>query len=85
MGLWTGPLRVSAIKVEFPPVLADSESAVYEKLQDLRGQCEMLAKKAVIARLRGDTKLSEDWATKYMTLYERQFERRGASGSGEIF
>ncbi|KIW07884.1 uncharacterized protein PV09_01797 [Verruconis gallopava] len=51
----------------------DRAIALYEKLQDLRGQCEMLAKKATIARIRGDLKLAEDWATKYLTLYERQF------------
>ena len=53
----------------------DRAIAMYEKLQDLRGQCEMLAKKAIIARMRGDLKLAEDWATKYLTLYERQFSR----------
>jgi anaphase-promoting complex subunit 5 len=54
----------------------DRAIALYEKLQDLRGQCEMLAKKAVIARMRGDLKLAEDWATKYLTLYDRQFGRK---------
>ena len=54
----------------------DRAIVLYEKLQDLRGQCEMLAKKAIIARMRGDLKLAEDWATKYLTLYERQFSRR---------
>jgi anaphase-promoting complex subunit 5 len=54
----------------------DRAIVLYEKLQDLRGQCEMLAKKAIIARMRGDLKLSEDWATKYLTLYEGQFSRR---------
>jgi anaphase-promoting complex subunit 5 len=54
----------------------DRAIRLYEKLQDLRGQCEMLAKKAVIARMRGDLKLAEDWATKYLTLYERQFSRK---------
>jgi anaphase-promoting complex subunit 5 len=54
----------------------DRAIALYEKLQDLRGQCEMLAKKAIIARMRGDLKLAEDWATKYLTLYERQLGRK---------
>jgi anaphase-promoting complex subunit 5 len=55
----------------------DKAIALYEKLQDLRGHCEMLAKKAIIARMRGDLKLAEDWATKYLTLYDRQFGRKG--------
>jgi len=41
----------------------------------------MLAKKAVIARTRGDLKLAEDWATKYLTLYQTDFVAR-ASGDG---
>ena len=37
----------------------DRAIALFEKLQDLRGHCEMLAKKAIIARMRGDLKLAE--------------------------
>ena len=54
----------------------DRAIALYEKLQDVRGHCEMLAKKAIIARMRGDLKLAEDWASKYNTLYDRQFGRK---------
>lgn len=54
----------------------DKAFALYEKLQDLRGQCDLLAKKAVISRMRGDMKLAEDWASKYLTLHDRQFGRK---------
>jgi hypothetical protein len=45
----------------------------FEKIEDIRGECGMLAKKAVISRARGDLKLAQDWATKYTTLYQKQF------------
>jgi anaphase-promoting complex subunit 5 len=37
----------------------------------------MLAKKALIARLRGDEKLAEDWAENYLKTYQSAKERMG--------
>ena len=49
---------------------------MYEKLEDVRGACEMLAKKSVVAQMRGDVKLAEDWAVKYLSLYQKHFDSR---------
>jgi hypothetical protein len=35
----------------------------------------MLAKKAVIAKLRGDAKLANDWAARYLAVYETAKKR----------
>lgn len=47
----------------------------YEKIQDVRGECGMLAKKSMIARIRGDFALADNWVTKYITLCEKQLEQ----------
>jgi hypothetical protein len=41
----------------------------YKRIEDIRGECDTLFKKSVIARSRGDTALAEDWAGRYITLY----------------
>lgn len=35
----------------------------------------MLAKKALIARIRGDDALARDWAENYLSTYERAMQR----------
>jgi anaphase-promoting complex subunit 5 len=40
----------------------------YEAIEDVRGQCEMLAKKATVMHLSGDVVLANDWAAKYLDL-----------------
>jgi anaphase-promoting complex subunit 5 len=40
-------------------------------------ECEMLAKKALIAKLRGDEKLAEEWAENYLRTYNAAQERNG--------
>jgi anaphase-promoting complex subunit 5 len=40
----------------------------YEKIEDLKGQCEVLAKKATVMHLSGDLVLSNDCAAKYLDL-----------------
>lgn len=44
----------------------------YEAIEDLLGQCEMMAKKATVMHLSGDLVLANDYAAKYLDL------RRGA-------
>jgi hypothetical protein len=38
----------------------------YKHIENLEGECEMLAKKALISRLRGDYELADDWAARYV-------------------
>lgn len=40
----------------------------YEKIEDVRGQCEMMAKKATVMHLTGDRILANDYAAKYLDL-----------------
>ncbi|KAL9021861.1 MAG: hypothetical protein Q9185_000988 [Variospora sp. 1 TL-2023] len=40
----------------------------YSKIEDVRGQCEMMAKKATIMCLNGDTMLANDCAAKYLDI-----------------
>ena len=39
-------------------------------MEDVQGQCDVLAKRALIARLRGDSKLASDYAAAYMAVKE---------------
>lgn len=41
----------------------------YKRIEDIRGQCDTLYKKSIIARLRGDIAVAEDWNGRYLTLY----------------
>ncbi|OGM45991.1 anaphase-promoting complex subunit Apc5 [Aspergillus bombycis] len=40
----------------------------YEKIGDIKGQCEMMAKKATVMHLTGDLVLANDYAAKYLDL-----------------
>ncbi|GLB10177.1 anaphase promoting complex subunit 5 [Aspergillus tubingensis] len=40
----------------------------YEEIEDIRGQCEMVAKKATVMHLTGDPVLANDYAAKYLDL-----------------
>ncbi len=40
-------------------------------MEDVDGECEMLAKKAMIANFRGDAKLANDYAAAYLGIRER--------------
>ena len=41
----------------------------YKRIEDIRGECDTLCKRSVISRSRGDISLAEDWAGRYITLY----------------
>ncbi len=43
----------------------------YKRLEDMDGQSEILAKKAAIAQLRGDTEVAADLAKRFITLTAR--------------
>ncbi|KAL4894192.1 anaphase-promoting complex subunit 5-domain-containing protein [Aspergillus ambiguus] len=40
----------------------------YEEIEDIKGQCEMMAKKATLMHLTGDLVLANDYAAKYLDL-----------------
>ncbi|KAL2866009.1 putative anaphase-promoting complex subunit Apc5 [Aspergillus lucknowensis] len=40
----------------------------YEEIEDIRGQCEMMAKKATVMHLTGDSVLANDYAAKFLDL-----------------
>ncbi|PYI02142.1 anaphase-promoting complex subunit Apc5 [Aspergillus sclerotiicarbonarius CBS 121057] len=40
----------------------------YEEIEDIKGQCEMVAKKATVMHLTGDSVLANDYAAKYLDL-----------------
>ena len=40
----------------------------YSRIEDIKGQCEMIAKKATIMHLVGDLELANDYAAKYLDL-----------------
>lgn len=52
----------------------------FHKILDTRSSLSLIAKKATIARLRGDNKLAEDWATKYLTFYQSEIIEGGEDG-----
>ena len=40
----------------------------FSRIEDVRGQCEMIAKKATIMHLNGDPVLANDCAAKYLDI-----------------
>ncbi|KAI9819210.1 MAG: Anaphase-promoting complex subunit 5 [Pycnora praestabilis] len=46
----------------------DCSFAEFSRIEDIEGQCEMMAKKAIIMHLFGDLLLANDYAAKYMDL-----------------
>lgn len=56
-----------------PP--SHSCAADYKRIEDINGECEMLAKKAVISRWRGDQRLADDWAANYVATHEKAMQR----------
>ncbi|KAL5041404.1 hypothetical protein BDW71DRAFT_168034 [Aspergillus fruticulosus] len=50
----------------------DSAYEQYEEIEDIRGQCEMMAKKATLMHLTGDSVLANDYAAKYLDLRKQK-------------
>jgi anaphase-promoting complex subunit 5 len=42
----------------------------FKRAAYLNGECEQLMKKAIIAKLRGDEKLAEEWAQRHNRVWE---------------
>lgn len=49
----------------------------YKRIEDIDGECEQLCKKAIIAKLRGDEGLAEEWAQNYVRTWRAGRERVG--------
>lgn len=49
----------------------DSAYDQYEEIEDVKGQCEMMAKKATVMHLSGDLVLANDYASKYLDLKQQ--------------
>lgn len=47
----------------------------YSRIEDIKGQCEMMAKKATTMHLNGDPVLANDWAAKYLDIKRAARER----------
>jgi hypothetical protein len=48
---------------------SDHHFSDYKRIEDIRGECDTLCKKSIISRSRGDISLAEEWAGRYITLY----------------
>lgn len=55
----------------------------FKKAEDVEGECEQLMKKAIIARLRGDEDLAEEFAHDHNRVWDHGMERI-ASNSIEV-
>lgn len=50
-------------------------SAGFKKAEDINGECGQLMKKAIIAKIRGDEKLAEEWAQNHNRVWEEGNQR----------
>jgi anaphase-promoting complex subunit 5 len=67
--------RQRAAKVNRAEFFIDRARECYKRVEDIAGECEHLFKKSVIARLRGDEQLAEEWAQNYLLTHEAAMER----------
>lgn len=62
--------RSMAASVARAELYIDHAREYYKKSGSLTGECEQLMKKAIIAKLRGDEKLAEEWAQNHNRVWE---------------
>ncbi|KAF1958731.1 hypothetical protein CC80DRAFT_468392 [Byssothecium circinans] len=62
--------RVRALHVSRAEMYIDRARECFKRVEDLEGECEQLMKKAIIAKLRGDEKLAEEWAQNHNRVWE---------------
>lgn len=55
--------------MSFLSVLSRLTVSVYKRIKDVRGQCEMYFKRSMIAKARGEAWLADDYARRYLALY----------------
>ena len=53
----------------------------FKRIEAVDGECEQLMKKAIIAKLRGDEKLAEEWAQNHARVWNEGIERVTSTGS----
>ncbi|KAF1966915.1 hypothetical protein BU23DRAFT_517061 [Bimuria novae-zelandiae CBS 107.79] len=78
-------LRLRAIRVSRAELYIDRARECFHKAEDVGAECEQLMKKAIIARLRGDEELAEEWAHNHNRVWDMGMERVASSntkGSG---
>ncbi|KAF9735308.1 anaphase-promoting complex protein [Paraphaeosphaeria minitans] len=68
-------LRLRAMRVSRAELYIDRARECFKKAEDVGGECEQLMKKAVIARLRGDEELAEEWAHDHNRVWDHGVER----------
>ena len=67
--------RARASNIAKAELYIDRARESYKKSSYLDGECEQLMKKAVIAKLRGDEKLAEEWAQNHNRVWEEGMGR----------
>ncbi|KAF2867178.1 anaphase-promoting complex subunit 5-domain-containing protein [Massariosphaeria phaeospora] len=67
--------RLRAANVSRAELYINRAQESFKKVEDITGECEQLMKKAVIARLRGDEKLAEEWAQNHNRVWEAGLAR----------
>lgn len=67
-------LRTRATNVAQAELYIDRARECFKKSGYLDGECEQLMKKAIIAKLRGDEKLAEEWAQNHNRVWEESMK-----------
>jgi anaphase-promoting complex subunit 5 len=62
--------RVKAFNIAKAELYIDRARECFKRSAYLDGECEQLMKKAIIAKLRGDEKLAEEWAQRHNRVWE---------------
>ncbi|KAF1830174.1 hypothetical protein BDW02DRAFT_559627 [Decorospora gaudefroyi] len=68
--------RSRAFHIAKAELYIDRARDCFKKARSLDGECEQLMKKAIIAKLRGDEKLAEEWAQNYNRVWEEGVRAR---------
>lgn len=66
----TAETRLQTTYVAKAEMYIDRARDCFKKSSYLSGECEQLAKKAIIAKLRGDEKLAEEWSQNHNRVWE---------------
>lgn len=70
--------RLRLTNISQAEMYIDRARECYKKIEDTAGECEQLMKKAIIAKLRGDEKLAEEWAENHNRVWEAAKQKREA-------
>lgn len=65
-----GPPRAHAIHMARTELCIDRSRAYFHSVGHVDGESEQLFKKAVVAKLRGDEKLAEEWAQNHNEIWK---------------